>query len=414
VYASLYLSHARAYRKLVGLTGPGKMAIMVQNMVGQVWNSPNGQQYYCPEISCACFSYDNHGKGAVKKEDGIARIALGMGHGVVGGNLGMAVEANLGKPYPLRGFDSVERILKVSPRHFYALDLSSPDALPDSENFFLKKHSIAEMADPKMVKFHLSGYDGDIIRPGSGGAPVYNFPYLFDERNSQFMNVMKFQNKILMEDMGMDADHEDAYLIANVGGERYEIFFPLQARPQVHSGKSRLDALPDVQNSRTVLSIQNAIGNGRYSIDAAIFVPLSAFSSKSANEISQEIASMNKALETEGKKYVLFVPGRFGNAEPEHYCGIPGSIETVSGTSGVFEHMPKDSFTPGSQGDHFAVEFSSLGIAAGDYQNEVDLLGRLNKHATSSKNGKYATVFQFSKPLEMLIDKSDNLLIHAP
>jgi hypothetical protein len=35
---------------------------------------------------------------------------------------------------------------------------------------------------------------------------VYNFPYLFDERNSQFMNVMKFQNKILMEDMGMDAD----------------------------------------------------------------------------------------------------------------------------------------------------------------------------------------------------------------
>jgi len=419
IYASSALSVARAYRKAAGMVTQDLMAVMVQNVAGRKWRSPDGIDLYYPELSYAAFSFNDYAPRGHKSIDGVMRAAFGLGEGVVGGLQKTAVRVNLGKPRPLVGMSDTKSILRASPEYFFALELSDAPLLPDREDFFIKRLKLDKSAEFSLLKFHTSTYypENDRIYAGYSrfdGSSVYSFPLVFDPAETPVVPAMRYFNGMLTDLFGMHVDHEGAIDSVEMGGKKYWIFYPLQARAQVRVKGARQEKLPAVSEESIIFQASNAMGRGDYDVDIVVHVPYGAFSAKNATFIGNEIREINQKLEEAGKKYVFFTPGRFGNMEPEHYCGLPGTIDTISSAQAVFEYIPKEWGFDGSQGSHMFEALSSLGIALAEHGDDDGIAHRVAKHASSVENGKYAKIYSFTQPLKMLLDKQDGLLLFKP
>jgi len=412
VYASAFSSSARDYRRRMGIVTDDQMAIMVQNVVGRLWQGANGSGFYYPEGSYAAFTYNDYAVAGVQPRDGFTRVAFGLGPGVVGNAARTSVRVNLGKPYPLAGMYDIDQTLRNSPQYFYALTFPEGAQLPDNEEFFLSKMKILADGEKSLVKMHMEYYDrqDDIKRSNPPGSPIFTMPYFFDKYDGLFVPAISTLNTLLRANSDMEVDHEGAF--DTIGGRL--VIYPLQARPQVRSDKKRLDALPEIPDEKWIFSTSEAQGKGNYSFKRVVFVPLENFNFKTSREISEELRAINRELREQGADghYALFVPGRFGSSDPS--LGVNGDFSTVSHSIAIIERIVGANGWEASQGTHIFEAAEGAGIALCDYDKEGDLRGKLEMHASGISERKFARIYSFDSPLEMKIDIEGRLLMHYP
>ena len=125
VYASTFSHCAKSYIKATPYRlEEEKMAVIVQKLVG----SAHGSRFY-PDFSGAANSHNYYPTGPMKPADGIASVALGLGHMVMEG--GRTLKFSPKYPQHPVQFSMVDDVLGNSQKEFYALELPGADAACD-------------------------------------------------------------------------------------------------------------------------------------------------------------------------------------------------------------------------------------------------------------------------------------------
>jgi len=428
VYASMFTEQARAYRGRVGVVGDGeKMAALVQNVVGRRWSDrKTGTLAYYPEISFAAFSHDDFAIGGSRGGDGMARLAFGLGPGVVEGE--KAVCVNLGMPRTLNELLGNKQAASGAPRDFYYLDLCRDGQMPTGENFFLNKHPIIERADLSLVRRNFSQYNfhydsvshccpdaGQAKEPGM--VPKMLFHQFIKEGEISFVSAVRAILKSVLEPFfGCNIDFEGAADVAiDREGRRHLVMYILQARPQVRVDTGRVEKLPEVDGPSVVVRARHAVGKGRQLFSHFVYIPPEKFNYRSSASIAEEIGRINSSLSVFGtSRYFLGVPGRLGTSDEA--LGIQANFSNISNAGGVVEYPIRHDLAPdASQGTHFMEAIRSVGMAfisserGGLNVENLRLLGtRVERDAW-----KYSEVYAFEKPLRLDIDKQGNAILYS-
>lgn len=126
-------------------------------------------------------------------------------------------------------------------------------------------------------------------------------------------------------------------------------------------------------------------------------------------EIAAEIGQMNSTLLSEGRKYILIGPGRWGSTD--RWLGIPVTWPDICGVSAIVEAAhPKLSAEP-SQGSHFFHNLISLGInymsVQDDEHNRIDWPWLMSLPVL--KSGLFTARVSLPSPLTLKVDGRSSL-----
>src|SRR6056297_674950 len=117
VYASVYFKSSKAYIQATSnVIDEEKMGIVLQEVCGSLYNN----RYY-PTISGVARSINFYPIAPEKPEDGIAKIAYGLGKYIVDGGLSLRFSPKY--PKKILQLSTPELALKETQRYFYALDM---------------------------------------------------------------------------------------------------------------------------------------------------------------------------------------------------------------------------------------------------------------------------------------------------
>jgi len=120
VWSSTYSKEATAYRESLGVgREEEKMAVIIQQVTG----SRHGE-YWFPRLSGTAQSLNYYPVGPMDREDGAARIAIGLGRSVVGGDRGFLFSPR----YPTVPWGTEEDRWREGQTHFWAIRIESSGA----------------------------------------------------------------------------------------------------------------------------------------------------------------------------------------------------------------------------------------------------------------------------------------------
>ena len=354
VYSSTFLKDARAYiQSTVHVQEEEKMAVVIQKLVG----TKHGDRFY-PVFSGVAQSFNFYPVEPLKRHDGIASVALGLGRIVVEGERVMSFSPEYPKVIP--GFSSVDDILSNSQSYFYALDMS--DACFDlrmGEESTLVKLDISEAEKDGVLDYIASTYDANdnMIRDGTrrSGPRVITFSGILKYNMIPLDKILKAILQIGRRGMGRPVEIEFAGILNDKGDPE---FYILQIRPLVTQKERAQVEISENDEERAIIRSDNAMGNSMIDdIHDIILVPPESFNNSKTVDIASEIGRINKDLE--GKPYILIGPGRWGTRD--RFLGIPVKWNNISHAKVIVELQLKDFRVDPSHGTHFFHNLTSMG-----------------------------------------------------
>jgi Pyruvate phosphate dikinase, AMP/ATP-binding domain len=344
VYASTFSPAAKRYFA----DGPyrleeEKMAVVVQRLVGGAY----GSRFY-PVVAGVARSHNFYPLAPMRREDGIAAVALGFGQTVVCGE--PCVRFCPRYPRHAPHFSSVGDTLANAQRSFYALELGVPD-------------SVGRFAP---VRFDLAAaeQDGTLGRVGSTYSPendaMYDGVSRAGVRLVTFAPVLKHGLYPLAEILG-------ELLAAAVQGTsgpveiEFAVNFPpkgppefglLQLRPLPKMRDFADRDLPPLNRGELICESASVLGHGTVDdVCDAVVVDVNHFDRAKTREIAAVVAQFNAQLMAERRPYVLIGVGRWGSADP--MLGVPIRWDQIAGARAIVEAGFADYKVTPSQGSHF-------------------------------------------------------------
>ncbi len=403
VYASTYFKDPRAFSKRVGhRTEEEKMAVIIQRVVGEKHGN-----YLYPAISGVAQSHNYYPFAAMKPEDGIATIALGLGKIVMDGEKTLRFSPK--HPQLLPQFSTVEDILENAQRFFYALKMESGCLqLGTSEDVTLEKRDVFDASNEAPIK-RLSGTyipDEHRIRDTAqaNGFRVLTFSQVLKYGQIPLADILTEVLNLGKKGMGCPVEIEFSVNFDTVGKTKPQ-FAILQVRPMTAREELMKVSIHGEEVKRAFCFSTHALGNAaKQDMADILYVNPDAFDPGHTPEIAREIGGMNTELMNEGRRYILIGPGRWGSAD--RWLGIPVTWSEICGVGAIIEtDHPKLKAEP-SQGSHFFHNITTLGI---NYitvsNNRKDFLNWQWLQSLSSKTaGKYVTHVRLDTPITMKVD----------
>ncbi len=403
VYASGFHKEAIAYMKSTGNRPEDeKMAVVIQHLTGR-----KHEECFYPSFSGVLQTLNYYPQGAMKREDGMATMALGLGRTVVNGE--KALKFSPKKPNVLPQFFDEQSILKNSQNYFYALEMSNHDSPLESG-----EGSNLVQLDLKVAETH-----GSLDQIAS----VYSFQdgrfrdTLFEQgpRVITFANILKWKSlplANLLEDlmefgklgMGCEVEMEFAANLPEKSGEPAELSI-LQIRPMVTFERPHVVEIEKVDQDDELFHSDICLGNGdNIEIFDLIYIDIDKFEILNSRQIAEEIREMNRKFSPE-KPYLLVGPGRWGTADP--LLGIPVSWNYISNARSIVEVGLPDLYVDPSFGSHFFQNITSLGISYFTIPPRL-LDEKMNRPWFKSQapiaETKYLKHFHFEEPFIIQVD----------
>ncbi len=403
VYASCFHQKAMAYLMSTGnRTEDEKMAVMIQDLVGEQHDG-----YFYPTFAGNLQTYNFYPLDRIKREDGIANVALGLGKSVVSGKKSLRFSPK--HPNVLFQYYDRKSIFRNSQSHFYALDRRNKEhALTGSEDDNLVFLPLEKAEEHGVLDSVASVYlpESDIFRES-----------LFEDgpRIITFANILKWKifplDEILIDlmnfgrrSMGCEVEFEFAANVA-VDKKKKPAFSILQIRPLVTHSEMPLLDFDQIEQDDLLFFSNSCLGNGlKNHIRDILFVKLDTFSANSTTLIAGELNHFNRHFDIKSP-YLLTGPGRWGSADS--LLGIPVDWNDISHVGAIVEvGLPSFHVEP-SFGSHFFQNLASLGIdyfctSPKDYQENLNLVW-LDK-LKPVKETKYLKHFRFEEPMTIQID----------
>jgi CheY-like chemotaxis protein len=359
VYASTFFKDPTIFsRSTVHRVRRDAMAVMIQELAGDIH-----ADFFYPGISGVAQSWNYYPIGPMRPEDGIARIALGMGKSVVEGE----VELRFSPKYPsmLPQFSKVEDILANAQTRFYALKVKGyDDALNFDRGTNLELRDLTDAENEFPVRALCSTYipEEQRIRDSAAarGPKVMTFAPVLKHGRFPLARLVDELLDLGRAGMGCDVEFEFCVTLASEKG-RPDTFSVLQMRPMA-AGAEHAEVHVDADDMAAAFcQSSQCLGHGlNGSMTDIVYVRRDTFDPAATVSIAGEIGRVNGRLAREGRKYLLAGPGRWGSAD--HWLGIPVRWADIDRVGAMVEIRSGLLNADASQGSHFFQHITAEGI----------------------------------------------------
>ena len=412
VYASIFSPTAKAYFGAVNYKiEEEKMAVIIQEVVGNKYNG-----CYYPHLSGVAQSYNFYPYSYMKPEEGFASVAVGLGKYVVDGEK----TYRFSPAHPRLEMYSPKELFKNSQVHFYAVDLDKKEIdLLEGEDAGLVKLEIDKAEEHGTLKHCASVYDINSERTIPGitdpGPRVINFANILKYDYAPLAKTIERLLDIISESMGTPIEIEFAVDL-NKDKNGRAAFYLLQIKPLIKNIAESEINIDVIDNKKLLLYSENGMGNGRISdIYDIIFVDPDRFDKLKTEKIRDEIDSLNSKMVSEGRKYILIGPGRWGTRD--RFIGIPVNWSQISNARIVVEVSMEEFPLDASLGSHFFHNVISMNVGYFSVKHN-ELIDYINwdklRTIKSINKTQYLRHIRFDKALEVIMDgkKRSALIYH--
>jgi Pyruvate phosphate dikinase, AMP/ATP-binding domain len=357
VYASTFWRDAQTY--VAGTphdSDDQKMAVVIQQIIG----SRFGDRYY-PVMSGVAQSYNDYPIAPQRAEDGVAHVAIGLGHTVVGG--GIALRFSPGAPMSLPQFPDAESFVDGSQRQLLALDLSRPLlAWSDGPEASLVRCDLKQAESDGVLGLVGSVFcpGDDVIREGlhQRGPRLVTFNSILKYNALPLAAALRDILAVLQQGMGeevevefaLDVPESDPKTMTLSGGAR---LYVLQVRPMsAPEQRQLLRNLDEVSDDHLLARTDVALGHGSHeSIRDVVWVEADRLGSVTARARVAAVAALDEELRAAGRPYLLVGPGRWGSSDPTLGVGVRWA--DIAGARVIVETPIGARRVEPSQGTHF-------------------------------------------------------------
>ena len=357
VYASVYFSAARAYiTATANVISEEKMAIVVQEICG----SEDGG-YYFPTLSGVARSVNFYPVGNENAEDGIVKLAYGLGKAVVDGEQVLRFSPKY--PKHIIQTSTPEATMTETQRNMLALNLqpekfkTSPD---DAVN--LDRFDVAACSRFRSFGKVVSTWDRENMRivdsPYPEGPKYITFAHILKYNTFPLAQIMDELLEISRKEVKCNVEIEFAADL-DVDEDRPAQFNVLQVRPNsVDSRDAEVD-WDKVDESGAVIRSVSALGTGWIDgVSDFVYLRKESFNVLKTGEIAREVAALNARMK--GCGYVLVGFGRWGTSVPS--LGVPVRWADISEARVIVECSLENFRVDPSQGTHFFQNLTSFNV----------------------------------------------------
>ena len=354
VYASVYFAASRGYiSATANVISEEKMGILLQELSG----TEDGG-YYFPAVSGTARSVNFYPVGYEKPEEGIAKIAFGLGKAVVDGE--QVLRFSPSHPRNVVQTSTPELTMRDTQQVMYALNLQPgkfKTSVDDAVN--LERIPISECGRFKEFARVASTFDlqnGRIVDSAMAEGPkAVTFAHILRYDTFPLANIIKHLLEVSANEMKCSVEIEFAVDLES------RLFHLLQIRPISSDGLRAEVDWSKIDESKAMVKSSCSLGTGWISdVKDIVYVRRDAFDKMRTCEIAKEITALNARMRQEGRSYVLIGYGRWGTSIP--MLGIPVVWSDISEAKALVECSLDDFRVDPSQGSHFFQNLTSFNV----------------------------------------------------
>ena len=356
VYASVYFAASRGYIISTGnVPSEEKMAIVLQEVCGE-----QEGDYYFPVISGVARSINFYPVGKEKPEDGIVKIAYGLGKTVVDGEQVLRFSPKY--PKHVMQTSTIDLALRETQQSMLALSLSPEKfktSIDDAIN--LERIPIHACDQFESLKMIASTYDRENMRIVDScypnGPRIVTFAPQLKFNTFPLADIIQHLLDIARDEIKTPIEIEFA---VNLEHEP-QIFHVLQIRPiSADSLTAKVD-WDSVDETGAFLRSNNALGVGEIEgVNDIIYLRQETFDILRTREMATTLREWNNRLRQQGRQYLLIGFGRWGSQIDS--LGVPVQWGDISEAKAIAEcSLPNFRIEP-SQGSHFFQNMTSFNV----------------------------------------------------
>ena len=407
VYASIFYASSRSYiAATANMISEEKMAIILQEICGS-----SDQGYFFPTLSGVARSVNFYPIGHEKAEDGIVKVAFGLGKAVVDGDLVLRFSPKY--PKHVLQTSTIEQVMTETQKQMFALNLNPEKfktSIDDAVN--LEHLDISDCEKFRNLKYVVSTFDLENQRMVDSAYPkgprFVTFAQMLKYKTFPLAEIVQDLLDIAAREMKCGVEIEFAADLDRGGDpDKLPKFQVLQIRPiSVDSRNVDVD-WDEIDTSGAMLKSDSALGTGWIKgVHDVIYLKKDAFDTQKTTAMGRELTAINTRMRSEGKNYVLIGFGRWGSSIPS--LGVPVQWSNISEAKVIVECSLEDFRVDPSQGTHFFQNLTSFNagyINVDPYGIKGDVMdfSELDK-LPAVEETEYLRHVRFDRELEICID----------
>ncbi len=400
VYASVYFAGSRGYiTATANVISEEKMAIILQEICGAEENG-----YFFPTLSGVARSVNFYPIGYEKADDGICKLAFGLGKAVVDGE--QVLRFSPAYPKHVLQTSTPELALRETQQVMYALNLQAEKfktSVDDAIN--LERIQSADCSQFKAFQKVVSTYDYENQRmvdsPFANGPKAITFAHILRYGTFPLAPIVQELLSICVSEMNCSVEIEFAAELST------GLFNVLQIRP-ISSDSMNTDVdWRNIDCDGAIVTSESALGTGWIpDLQDIVYLKADVFDKMKTEEMALELREVNARLRGEGRQYILIGYGRWGSSIPS--LGVPVQWSDISEAKVIVECCLPDFRVDPSQGTHFFQNLTSFNagyVNVDPYSRKGDSLelGALDKMEAVEETSWLRHV-RLDKPLKVCID----------
>ena len=357
VYASVFFSAAKSYIQSSGnVISEEKMAIVIQEVCGS-----EDQGYFFPAVSGVARSINFYPVGHEQAEDGIVKVAYGLGKAVVDGEQVLRFSPK----YPKHALQvsTPELVMTDTQKSMLALSMSPErfrTSVDDAVN--LERLSIVDCYKFKSFSKVVSTWDLGNMRMVDSGFPegpkYITFAQMLKYNTVPIAAIVDRLLQIAKDEMKCNVEIEFA---ADFEPDGRTLFNVLQVRPISVDTRFADVNWDKIDTTDAFLTSGCALGTGWVEgVRDVVYLKKDAWDVLKTHDIANDVSAVNTRMLEEGKGYILIGFGRWGTSQPS--LGVPVRWSDISEAKAIVEcSLPNFQIDP-SQGTHFFQNLTSFNV----------------------------------------------------
>jgi len=403
VYASTYLKEPRSLiENSVHRHEEEKMAVIIMELIGK-----KHEDRFYPSVSGSAQSFNYYPISYMKREEGVAYLALGLGRTIAEGEKSLRFSPKY--PGIIPQYYSVRSTIDNSQNQFYGLNLQKGVKLlkyGEEENTSIYDLDVAEQDGELHWAGSVVSETDNVIRDSlrHPGNRVITFPSLLKWKSAPVPDLL--MDVLAMGENALGCPVEIEFAInLHKGSDTPHEFALLQIKPMVIGGLDRIQEFEFIHDDDILCKSQVALGNGVIdNIQNIIMVDPETFDASQTQTIAKDIEHINHKM-PKGEQYILVGPGRWGTADP--WLGVPVEWDQISHAKVIIEYGMSEFPVDPSFGSHFFQNVTSMriGYFTINHKKKQDRLDMNWLNAQTEKAvTKHTKWIQLERPLTITID----------
>lgn len=357
VYASVFFSSAKGYILSSGnVLAEEKMAVVIQEVCG----SEDGG-YFFPTLSGVARSVNFYPTGHEKAEEGIAKVAYGLGKAVVDGE--QVLRFSPRHPRHVLQTSTPELTMRDSQKAMYALSLRPErfkTSVDDAVN--LERLDIADCTRFRSFGRVASTWDRQNLRIVDSALPegpkFVTFTQMLQYDTFPLAGIVDRLLEITKTEMKSEVEIEFA---ADFKEDGSAVFTVLQVRPISADTRFADVDWNKIDTAGAFLTSGCALGTGWLTgVEDVVYLKPAAWNVLETLEMAREVSEINATMLAEGRSYVLLGFGRWGSSIPS--LGVPVKWSDISEARAIVECALEHFRVDPSQGTHFFQNLTSFNV----------------------------------------------------